>query len=1676
MKSARTCLALFASILLISVGKASIVINEFLAGNDSIAVPNVDPGIFEDWIELYNPTGSAVDLGGWRLTDNPNDPSAWIFPSGTLIPANGYIVVLASGDGIPDGNGNLHTNFSLSKSGEYLGLIRPDGTVASEYGPEGTPFPVQSDDISYGQHPNTSEVVFFDTPTPGAENDEDGIARVAALEVSPGRGLYQTAQQVVLASATPGATIYYTSDGSPPLTGAGSPTATASLYAGPIAVDRTTVIRSAATATGLSATLGQAHTYLILDIDNANPNGTDANGYNTSLLEQTRPPGYGNLPSGDYNMDTRITGSTTPSAGHDGLTIAQAMLHGMKEAPTISISMPGSDFVALYGNPQSQGLERACSAEFIPGENDSRSDFQEDCGLRVQGGASRNPSSSPKHSLSFRFRSEYGSGRLREVLFPEVDVANFNSIALRAGYNNSWIHRDAGQRGRGSMIRDQWMRESLRDMGNEDAGAGFLAHVFVNGLYWGLHNIAERQDNVHYANYDGGDSDQIDARNGASYVSGNATAWNAMRSTVATRNWEDIQEVVDIDSYIDYQIIQRYGGNKDLKVDGNWRAAGGGPFSTPTDMRPWKLYSWDGERVLESQSESAVPRDPMNIRGTLESIPEYRQRYSDRAYMHLTGNGALTPANTRARWNKYASAVDKAIIAESARWGDHRKSPPYDRDDWLAEQNRLYTSYFPVRTANVINKLETDRLFPEVETPTFAINGQPSEGGFVGDGDTLTLNGDTGIIYYTLDGSDPLLPDGTPHPDALSLVSGIATEIAFPFESNNWQYLNTGVAQSSSDLVIGNPSYGSSDWKHPDFDDASWFTGQALIGGRTGTSVGDGIANTVIGIGPLRNGYPTVYFRKEFEVTDADQAISVNVSIIRDDGVIVYLNGKEIYRENMPAGTISYSDFAEGNADESLMPNHTHPLAPGDLMEGTNIITIEVHNASAGSSDLGLDLALSILKPAGEAILDLSESSTVTARLKSGDDWSAPTAGTFTLEEPADATSLAISEINYHPREATLLEKEAAAPLQIEDSNQFEFIELLNIGAAPLNLFEVSFSDGISLTLELRALAPGEHGLVVKDRDAFLSRYGSNLAESIVGTYSGGLDNNGETLTLLDSEGTVIKSLTYNNTSPWPSRPDGDGSSLEIIDFAGDANDPDNWAPSVSFHGSPGVNGILKDQRIVINEVRSSDASDDYIEIHNTSASPIDIGGWLLTDSKKVYRSFKIPATTLGGLEYLTFSDSLYNPTAQNAISDYRGALGSGPTAVTSNAHGLTTGDLITIEGYSGFSEFNDSHEVRVLDPDNFTIEAAFLDNAAIKGAWAIGRPFGVNGGGNGENLWLVEADQNGQPLNFVDQVDFGAAIPGTTLGRWLDGMGYDTLFWMTERTPAAPNSGPVLGPIYISEVHYAPTGPSSHEFVELTNNGDELTSLEFWKLRGGLDLDLTSDHSLAPGESLVIVTFDPVLDTDLASDFRSTFNIDGGVTLIGPATDGPLNDTKGTVRLQRGTSLDGSDQVTVDEVRYLTTSPWLPANGGSSLNRNGTLEFGNFAASWNISLPSPGMVTTTEDYATWANANNVNAEEEDPDGDYLSNIIEFALGTDPNSRDSLPEFKNDGTTGTVTFPKNMNRSGVTLEFQTSSNLEVWTTRNTEVTGVTGSIQTHEFSFDITANPEIFWRFRALDF
>lgn len=763
-------------------------ISEFMASNDGGRSSNPNnwwplsgqvPGTTDDWIEIHNRSASLLDLGGWHLTDDPGDPTQWTFPPGTTVPGGGYLIVYASGDNAPDAQGNLHTNFALSSGGEYLGLVTPQGVVSSEYGPAGSNYPGQDQDVSYGLHPVSGGSVYFKEPTPGSANDAGGVARVGDTKFDPNRGFYSSRVLVTITTSTPDAEIYYTTDGSSPLNADGTRTASARLYSTPLSISRTTPLRAAALKNGLQSSNVDSHTYIFLETENAGSDGMDAGRINASFLEQRQPRSWGNLTSGDYDMDPDISQSTASSAGHRGLSVAQAMLKGMRDIPTVAVSMNRSDFSGgngIYTNSQSKGFawERACAAEFIPADGDWRRDWGENCGIRVQGGASRNPSASPKHSLSFRFREEYGKGRLRADLFEDSPINSYNVLVLRAGYNNSWIHRDSGQRGRGSMIRDQWVRQSLYEMGHQDAGRGIMVHVFINGLYWGIHNLCERQDAAHYATYNGGDEESIDARNGSEYIDGNATAWNTMQSVVASRDWDDIQQVVDVDTYIDYQIINRFGANSDLKTNGNWRAAGGGPFrgGRPEDMMPWKVFSWDAERTLESAGATNQPLDPLGIRGTMDQLDEYRLRFADRIQKHFYFDGALTPEACEDRWMKFATPLDRAIIAESARWGDHRRGTPYARGgEWLAEQARLRNSYFPVRTGNVLGRYRSSGFYPPVSAPSFEISGTPTRSGVIPAGGSLTVTA-SARVYYTLDGSDPRLVGGTTNPRAISVGAG----------------------------------------------------------------------------------------------------------------------------------------------------------------------------------------------------------------------------------------------------------------------------------------------------------------------------------------------------------------------------------------------------------------------------------------------------------------------------------------------------------------------------------------------------------------------------------------------------------------------------------------------------------------------------------------------------------------------------------------------------------------------------------------------------------------------------------------------------------------------------------------------------------------------------------------
>ncbi|MCK4749374.1 MAG: lamin tail domain-containing protein, partial [Bacteroidales bacterium] len=180
------------------------VINEFQALNTS-SVQDPDYQEFSDWLELYNPGDTGIDISGYFITDDLLIPEKWKFPAGTTIEANGYLVIWADGH-----NTGLHASFRLSGSGEQVGLFDTEKRVLDTitYGP-------QWSDISFGRDTSGSNWVYFQESTPGQPNAGEGYSGISGepLFSSPG-GFYNSSLELQLTAADPGAPIRLTMDGS----------------------------------------------------------------------------------------------------------------------------------------------------------------------------------------------------------------------------------------------------------------------------------------------------------------------------------------------------------------------------------------------------------------------------------------------------------------------------------------------------------------------------------------------------------------------------------------------------------------------------------------------------------------------------------------------------------------------------------------------------------------------------------------------------------------------------------------------------------------------------------------------------------------------------------------------------------------------------------------------------------------------------------------------------------------------------------------------------------------------------------------------------------------------------------------------------------------------------------------------------------------------------------------------------------------------------------------------------------------------------------------------------------------------------------------------------------------------------------------------------------------------
>ena len=770
-----------------AAGIPDVRINEFLAGNvTGLRDENAE---YQDWIEIHNRGANAVNLGGWSLTDDPNDPGKWVFPS-TNLAAGGYLVLFASGKDrrAPTGTNRFHTNFKLGPSGDYLGLFNGElpRVAMTEFA---SGFPEQRNDHSYG-YDSSNALKYFSTPTPGAANGASQISGIVPpVHFNVQRGMFETPFTLHLSCDVPDATIRFTTDGSEPTASTGT------VYTGPMEVTNTAVIRAIATRANMLPSATVTHTYLFLEQvlrQPNNPAGFPTNWGGTNIQDvvaanATFSPGttIPLLVPADYEMDMdplRVDPNNTNSP-IDAVKL-QRLKDGLRELPVMSVVMKVDDMFGtngLYqrsadetGSPGTKPQnEKPCSLEMIL--PDGTTAFATTCGIDLHGNASRNPTKNPKHGFKLVFKGDYGSPTLDYRLFEDSPVREYDDVLLRPDFNSSWRHWSdtagqglgAFQRTRAVRIRDAWMKETMRDMGELACHSRFV-HLYVNGLYWGTFDLSEDPTDVFAKNNLGGSSEDFDVVDQGVIKNGTITAYNAMVALPAATTlaqYEQFHQYLNVTAYVDYMLLHFFIGHQDWATANNsgtknWSAI---RKRVPGAEGTFRYIPWDGECILlnEDVNRTALAGTdyPSGLHGDLLASPEYRLLFADRIHRHMFApDGALTRETNIARWQKWQAIMDKPIVAESVRWGDYRRDVHnssegtyqlYTREGhWLPENARMLT-YFTNRPNIVLTQLRAANLYPSVSAPVLS-----QHGGRVARNFGLTMTA-SNAMYYTLDNSDP---------------------------------------------------------------------------------------------------------------------------------------------------------------------------------------------------------------------------------------------------------------------------------------------------------------------------------------------------------------------------------------------------------------------------------------------------------------------------------------------------------------------------------------------------------------------------------------------------------------------------------------------------------------------------------------------------------------------------------------------------------------------------------------------------------------------------------------------------------------------------------------------------------------------------------------------------------
>ena len=512
------------------LGAQQVVINEIMSSNQTTIAD--EDGDYSDWIEFFNTGQTAVNLNGWAISDDPEEPQKWIFPSVTVMPGS-FLLIFASDKNRLDTT-ELHTNFKLKNEGEDLVFSNPEGELTDHFEPV-----VLATDVSFGRYPDGSDdKITLSSPSPGSANFEG-----SSLYFSKRAGFYLNPFKLFIHATQPGDTIFYTTDGS-------NPDTSAFLFTDSIQISYTDTL---------------PNTFSTIQTAPFGP---------PSYFKSWTPPMV-NVPKASVIRAAVFRNGTIISQVETASYFVDTAIFTKYHYPVISISTDSNNFfnfdTGIYvpgvfwdsldpywtGNyfVNDDAWERIAHFEYFT-DSGFRA-VNQDVGVCIHGKSSR---SAPQKTLRIYARSEYGNSYLNYPFMrnnPGQDL--YKRLLLRTIYSDGML----------TIFKDEMTHDLVKDL-NLDMQYYNPAVVFINGEYWGLHAMRDRIDKYYLALKYDIDPDAIDLLEyNAEVIEGSNAEYLNMIDFIENNDlsvpehYDYITTRMDIDNFIDYNIVEIYFGNFD---------------------------------------------------------------------------------------------------------------------------------------------------------------------------------------------------------------------------------------------------------------------------------------------------------------------------------------------------------------------------------------------------------------------------------------------------------------------------------------------------------------------------------------------------------------------------------------------------------------------------------------------------------------------------------------------------------------------------------------------------------------------------------------------------------------------------------------------------------------------------------------------------------------------------------------------------------------------------------------------------------------------------------------------------------------------------------------------------------------------------------------------------------